>query len=59
MEVRPYLVHGMYVENNFPFQFLLHITHDKIIYNILRVYLARGFFALEVRSEIFEIFDPK
>jgi hypothetical protein len=48
MEVRPYLVHGMYVENNFPFQFLLHITHDKIIY-LFYAYIQRViFFALEV-----------
>jgi hypothetical protein len=29
--------------------------HDS---NILRVYLAHGFSALEVRSEIFEISEP-
>jgi hypothetical protein len=46
MEVRPYLVHGQCVRNNFPLQFLLHITHDKII-------------ALEVRSENIFIFRPQ
>ncbi|MGK3735322.1 MAG: hypothetical protein ACI90V_002162 [Bacillariaceae sp.] len=30
----------MYVENNYPFQFLLHITHDKINMYII---FARGF----------------
>jgi hypothetical protein len=30
----------------------------NILFSILRVYLACGFSALEVRSEIFEIFDP-
>jgi hypothetical protein len=57
-----YLSHGHVDWNNFPFQFLLHITHDKIMYSWFKYFtciLARGFSALEVRSEVFEIFDPK
>jgi hypothetical protein len=53
----------MYVENNYPFQFLLHITHDKINMYII---FARGFdsglgffCARGSRWKYFQIFHPK